>query len=391
LVIKDKIINLSMILHRIISLIFLNEIFPNELISCIIWMYYNTFRKIKFSNRYDNSLCLKDDIVYGTGSNKYRQLGIDTRNQRTTFTQSTLLSHLSVINIACGRVHSVFHTKDGNLYGLGVNPRGQLGTPHFNTVCIEPRLLDINNVISVSCGSDFTIAQTKDGLFSTGINEIEGHYKLYQCFARKGSTSFGFGLIKISNVINFKCSALTLFVLTKDGLYSCGENESRQLGLSLEVHNKKKYINKLKKIDLDDIQSYYNGSHSSLILSSTGLFLCKYKNSPSRVNVDMNIIHFMTKAYIIYFTTKDGLYLFDTADNGVFTGEINTITKENSMLVFSNPNILSISSSNSGGFIETETECYGWGESSQGELGIGKIRVRVNIVDRYQVNKIVFE
>jgi hypothetical protein len=355
---KPDVIKLSMLINRITSLLFFDMIFPRDVIIYILLTYYKLFNKIKFSGNVGHSLCLNYGTVYGTGINSGNILGIEDIYDRCHFSKSNLLKNLDIVNVSTGVSHSIVQTRDGNLYGFGTNKYGQLGLEDERCISRASVVkLPIENVLDISCGDLFSIVLTKNGLLSTG-NTDNGCLGRSDFFRINSRT---FKPIIISNVINFKCSACTVFIQTKDGIFSHGNNACNQLGLSKKMFGK--IVILPNKIDIEDPLSFYNGPTSSLILTKDALFLCDLTHDRYRIETRVNIIQALIVDYAIYYSTEDGVYSFNFS-----TLNSPILSIQDSIFLFSKP-VLSIQPAPNGLFIETYNECYGIGSSEYGELG----------------------
>lgn len=94
---------------------------------------------------------------------------------------------VEVISFECGQAHTILLTTDG-LYGCGSNEFGQLGSSmnmkaegvvtmsrtgnkYTKLDLFLPTPLDIQNVLLVACGSHHTMVYTRKGLYACGVNE----------------------------------------------------------------------------------------------------------------------------------------------------------------------------------------------------------------------------
>lgn len=362
---KQDVIVLAMLLNKITSLLFFNMIFPRDIIIYILFTYYKLFNNIKFCSNTGHSLCLNYGTVYGTGTNYGFILGIEDSDDRCHFTKSGLLKNLDIVNVSTGVNHSIVQTRDGNLYGLGRNNEGQLGLE--DTIWLSRAALvklPIENVLDISCGDFFSIVLTKNGLLSTGDNDdgCLGRSDAFLDYSNHSNCRV-FGPIVISNVINFRCSGWTVFILTKEGLFSHGNNGCNQLALSEEVFGTR--VTLPTKIDIEEPLSFYNGKTASLILTKDAIFLCDLTHDRYRIETKVNIRQALVMRNSIYYSTEDGVY-------GINTHKLDNLTKTDSILLYPKP-VLSIQPATYGMFIETYNECYGIGSSEYGELGTGFI------------------
>jgi len=72
------------------------------------------------------------------------------------------------VNAAAGPSWSLFIDEKGDLYGCGSNKHRQLGLDTTVTVVAEPVKIDVHNVISVACGRNYSKVVTCDGLYTMG-------------------------------------------------------------------------------------------------------------------------------------------------------------------------------------------------------------------------------
>ena len=120
-----------------------------------------------------------DGKLYGTGRNNYGQQGNgDTSNvTRPTQIGSTLGT---ITNVVCSTDTTFFITSDGKLYGMGSNEKGQQGNGKsgFDFNVNTPTRIDKDNedntigtVVDVQCTGSNTFLITSDGeLYGIGVN-----------------------------------------------------------------------------------------------------------------------------------------------------------------------------------------------------------------------------
>ena len=73
----------------------------------------------------------------------------------------------TVIQISCGRHHSVFLTLGGQIFSCGENECGQLGLGHTDDVMIPKMITDQlgkERIGYIACGADHTLALTARGI-----------------------------------------------------------------------------------------------------------------------------------------------------------------------------------------------------------------------------------
>ena len=102
---------------------------------------------------------LDDGTVYGCGTNNIGQLGIGNRNTPKKTLVPMELSGKKVVNIACGYDYTIVLLDDKTVYGCGYNEDGQLG--NGNTITPQPTLVPMTlsekKVINIACGRLHTI------------------------------------------------------------------------------------------------------------------------------------------------------------------------------------------------------------------------------------------
>jgi alpha-tubulin suppressor-like RCC1 family protein len=87
--------------------------------------------------------------------------------------QVTSLNGVNVIDIACGESHTCALTSDGDVYTWGSGQIGQLGHGDFHRQSLPIKVANINEkIVQVACGKKHTVALTSDGkVYSWGSNE----------------------------------------------------------------------------------------------------------------------------------------------------------------------------------------------------------------------------
>ncbi|KAL5505563.1 hypothetical protein EMCRGX_G007016 [Ephydatia muelleri] len=98
-------------------------------------------------------------LVFGWGRNNKGQLGLGHENDVYKPTELPALRAQNIINVACGEEHTVFLTMDGGVFVCGSNTQGQLGLPSAHQ-CVHPiRVQDLmgSTVIQIACGRFHTL------------------------------------------------------------------------------------------------------------------------------------------------------------------------------------------------------------------------------------------
>lgn len=168
--------------------------------------------------------CIGIDIenkLFSWGSGEGGQLGISEKelilnsNKGCVYspTQFTVSTHVKIIKISCGEVHSLALSKNGEVYSWGLGISGQLGNG--------------------KCGDSY---EPGKGMISSRVFEPE---KII-CFInnQKGNSNI------YDTIVDIVCGKSSSYFINQNGeLYSCGSNEFGQLGLKKEVYNKNIYSN----------------------------------------------------------------------------------------------------------------------------------------------------
>ena len=121
--------------------------------------------------------------VYGWGINDKGQLGLGHRWIVDTPQRLTDLDNCNIIHVACGQQHAVAVDVHGDCYSWGLGTFGQLGRGTTKD-SLRPQLVKRNEatasgVVQVACGSNHTVFRTADGtLQACGHSEYVRHRTL---------------------------------------------------------------------------------------------------------------------------------------------------------------------------------------------------------------------
>ena len=116
---------------------------------------------VKISTGLSHTIALtKDGKVYGWGLNSYGQLG--TNDKINSNCAVEMLNSLgteaveNIIDIEAGRWFSTILTENGNVYGVGSNACGQLGDATNTNRLIPTKIEEMHNVVQVVAGQYYT-------------------------------------------------------------------------------------------------------------------------------------------------------------------------------------------------------------------------------------------
>ena len=196
---------------------------------------------------YHTMFLTDDGNVYGVGLNYNYQLGYSDRDDQSTPRHLSWFreggNNITISQIACGNIYTMFLTNDGNVYGVGDNYNYQLGYSNSNSIQSTPIHLSWfheggNNITisQIACGSSHTMFLTDDGnVYGVGnnyyrqlgysISNSDQSTPIHLSWFREGGNN-----ITISQIT---CGLIHTMFLTDDGnVYGVGYNWQYQLGYS---------------------------------------------------------------------------------------------------------------------------------------------------------------
>lgn len=113
------------------------------------------------------------------GTNKYGQAGIGEKHHNKTFTSPKPFAFpIFIKQISCGAHHSALLTIDGNVYTMGSNIHGALGSnPALNYSFLPTIVESLTDVTKIECGPFHMCAISEGSLYSwgKGIDGQLGH------------------------------------------------------------------------------------------------------------------------------------------------------------------------------------------------------------------------
>ncbi|KMQ89163.1 rcc1 and btb domain-containing protein 1, partial [Lasius niger] len=199
--------------------------------------------------------------VFSWGFDKERESDFGSRTTVLPLkpTRVAGLSKKCIVDVACGRDHSLALTSDGKVYAWGENKYGQIGKG-AGTGDSQPRQvkheLEGKKIVHIACGSMFNMVVTDKGkLYGWGYNDC-GQISVDIGFRFRrslfGSAGATLDIVKpekyyvypreitaVSDktIVKVACGSGHTLALTDEGkIYSWGNNDDGQLGVS---HNSK--------------------------------------------------------------------------------------------------------------------------------------------------------
>jgi alpha-tubulin suppressor-like RCC1 family protein len=181
-------------------------------------------------NKYNVFIVTNDDKVYASGINQFGVLGFGHQYEKQEFTVNNDLSNKKIVDFKNSLYHAIARTIDGKVYCWGYNEWAALGNGVNLPEYYKPELneyLSDKNIIDICCGRAHTLALTSDGdVYSWGLNS---------CGQVGNGTNSKYQLIpyKVNNNIKFKtisCGGWHSMALSEKGLaFGWGSNEFERL------------------------------------------------------------------------------------------------------------------------------------------------------------------
>lgn len=103
--------------------------------------------------------------LYSFGNNLFGQLGIEEKYLLYVFTPTKINIKLKIKDISCGDHHTILLTDKGDIYGFGSNKYGQLGIDNYDEDVTYPIKINLFNVLNICCGDNHTVVNTEEGLY----------------------------------------------------------------------------------------------------------------------------------------------------------------------------------------------------------------------------------
>jgi len=228
---------------------------------------------------------LNNGQVYTCGNNQYGQLGrpdnIGTQTPNPIF--KIINPNVGKVKqISCGGAHTAILLTNGDVYTCGNNDSGQLGRIKDGIYPINPefKIIDSNvgKVKQISCGLYHTAILLNNGqVYTCGYNQ-------YGQLGRTPLTPINpeFKIIdsNVGKVKQISCGGAHTAILLNNGqVYTCGNNDFGQLGrLKTGIYPNPKFeqidpnVGKVKQISC-------GGEHTAILLNNGQVYTCGNNDS----------------------------------------------------------------------------------------------------------------
>jgi len=191
------------------------------------------------SSRYHTLYLTEDGFIFSAGKGIYGVLGIGGSATSTKPLLLKILSDKRIVSIACGEGHSLALTDKGDLYAWGRGFEGQLGIRKSIECMSVPKFVDSfygKKVVEIACGKCHSIAVDSEGVIYTwGENRTgqlgRGKFRLDPLPAKVEFINDE-GLDKEVRIASASAGFGHTVAITTDGdIYTWGLNNYGQLGV----------------------------------------------------------------------------------------------------------------------------------------------------------------
>ena len=261
---------------------------------------------------YHSLFLTREGRVYSCGENRYGQLGLNSTDLQKK-TPRLISGFSNVTKASAGHDHSLFLTSDGHVYSCGWNSLGNLGLGNTDkqlTPTLIERYYDSDyishtydriTITKISAGDSHSLFLTRDGqVYSCGLNNDgqlglgtsgngnkELSPKLITTYYGNNGVTTNYETIEIDKISTSHYHSL---FLTRDGqVYSCGQNDWGQLGLGTSGSGSEKSSPTLIETYSTDSESDNYSSivitkisaghyHNLFLTSNNQVFSCGYND-----------------------------------------------------------------------------------------------------------------
>ncbi|MEW9698592.1 S-layer homology domain-containing protein [Paenibacillus sp. SI8] len=178
-------------------------------------------KTLPLSTGENDTFAIKNNRLYGWGSNTFGQLGVGSNSSQTAPQQVNVDQAAAV---EAGDAHTVAVKQDGTLWTWGQNFFGQLGDGTTNARTTPAQVPSLTGVVAVAAGSNHTVALLNNGsVWSFGDNTYGqlGH-------DRTAATN---QIVQLSDIVAVAAGSNFSLALQNTGkIWAWGDNTSGQLG-----------------------------------------------------------------------------------------------------------------------------------------------------------------
>ena len=161
-------------------------------------------------------------------------------------------------------INHAFYITSKGVCTTGLNFAGQRGAAGAHTVWSPTLLTGSEDVICVGCCGNSSGVLSVSGLYMTGSNlsrhlALHGNSLLFKAFER----------VQLEGVIGFSLGLSHCLILTRTGVYACGENTDGRLGLGDRIN--RSVPERLERLP-GVVKRVYTGGEFSMIWTTEGLY-----------------------------------------------------------------------------------------------------------------------
>ena len=208
--------------------------------------------------------------VWGWGVNSNYALG-------TTTSIPVKLGITNISKIGANNDQSIAITNDGYVYVWGLNANGELGTRTYETVKVPTLLPYVNDIIDVACGKNHTMLLTSSGkVLASGLN-------VYGQTTKEEGKSNVFEEIELDELIGQIAAGDNHSVLltTNGEVYTFGYNINGQLASGNNQNVETAY----KVTNMQDVMKVSAGKNHTIILTSDRKLYSAGSNSQGELGI----------------------------------------------------------------------------------------------------------
>mmetsp|Transcript_11537 Transcript_11537/g.14302 ORF Transcript_11537/g.14302 Transcript_11537/m.14302 type:complete len:348 (-) Transcript_11537:62-1105(-) len=165
--------------------------------------------------------------VWSFGMNNCGQLGVNKKSslRSSEFCSPTLIETISDIKqIACGKLHSIFLSYEGLVYGTGKAEKGRLAIHAPDDNILSPTMISIDDIVSIACYGEGTVFLDASGTVHTaGDNE----------YNQRGLCDTNDAITKLPNlprISQISGNSRSVFCIDETGKLHCSGFCARKLG-----------------------------------------------------------------------------------------------------------------------------------------------------------------